>query len=239
MAGDTLRSCTLVEGAKVPKARPGRPGGRRDTNRKERTQALADAGLQLFLARGIEAVAIEDIATAAGLAKGSFYRYFDDKTALVERLLAPIDADVAAVFDASLARLATGTRKEDPGDVYVDFALTFAAVVFQHPQVALLYLQESRAPGTGARAPVAKLTRRISIKALEQTAFAQKHGVVPPFPAVISMLTVIGAVERLLFAILSNESLGENVEPLEATQAFIGLVFDDLRTRGGGVEKAA
>ena len=91
--------------AKRPSERPGQPGGRRDTNRRERTKALSDAALALFLARGIEVVTIEDITTRAGVAKGSFYRYFDDKQALVEALFAPVASKVMAAFDESIAKL--------------------------------------------------------------------------------------------------------------------------------------
>src|SRR5690349_21242717 len=87
------------------RARPGQPGGRRDTNRKERTKAIGDAALALFLERGIEAVTIEDITTRAGVAKGSFYRYFDDKHALTEALFQPLAAEVSAFFDESIAQL--------------------------------------------------------------------------------------------------------------------------------------
>ena len=63
---------------KVPPQRPGKAGGKRARNRQQRTDALIEAGLQLFLERGVENVPIDDIAREAGMAKGNFYRYFDD-----------------------------------------------------------------------------------------------------------------------------------------------------------------
>src|SRR5882724_8659986 len=80
--------------------RPGRPGGKRDTNRKRRTGALTDAGLALFLARGVETVTIDEIVERASMAKGSFYRYFPDKSALVEAIFAPLAEQVAEAFDS-------------------------------------------------------------------------------------------------------------------------------------------
>src|SRR5690606_22304465 len=79
----------LVRG-KIPKDRPGPEGGKRDTNRKERTDSLLKAGVSLFLEHGIEQASIDDIARAAGMAKGNFYRYFDDKGALVAAILRPL-----------------------------------------------------------------------------------------------------------------------------------------------------
>ena len=68
--------------------RPGPPGGVRDTNRLKKSQAIRDAALLLFLERGIEGVSVDDIMKAAKMAKGSFYRYFADQTALVDDLMA-------------------------------------------------------------------------------------------------------------------------------------------------------
>ena len=52
----------------------------------KRTIDLVRAALGLFLSHGLEAVTIDDITRQAGVAKGSFYRYFEDKAALVRVL---------------------------------------------------------------------------------------------------------------------------------------------------------
>jgi AcrR family transcriptional regulator len=44
-----------------------------------RRAALTSAAADLFASRGIEATTIDDIAARAGLSKGSFYHYFDNK----------------------------------------------------------------------------------------------------------------------------------------------------------------
>src|SRR5438105_9860829 len=82
----------------VPSERPGAPGGARDTNRQKKAGAITSAATALFLARGIESVSIDEITRDAGVAKGSFYRYFDDKTALVEHLFAHARAEIEAAF---------------------------------------------------------------------------------------------------------------------------------------------
>jgi AcrR family transcriptional regulator len=75
--------------------------------RKARTrEALLRAGLQLFGARSVDGVSIDEIVGAADVAKGSFYNHFQDKEALaqeigrhvrqvVEELVAEINRDVA------------------------------------------------------------------------------------------------------------------------------------------------
>src|SRR5688500_4176848 len=178
----------IADRTKVPAERPGQPGGRRDTNRKERTKALADAALALFLERGIEAVTIEDITQKAGVAKGSFYRYFDDKTALTESLFAPLAAAVVAMFDESLARIASATTKEEAFQSYEAIGDGLGRILLGHSDVVLLYLQENRAPAQGARAPARKLAQLVTEKAIEHTRHARERGLLRPFPAELSTL---------------------------------------------------
>jgi AcrR family transcriptional regulator len=220
----------LVERAKVPTERPGQPGGRRDTNRKERIKGLTDAAVDLFLQRGIEVVTIEDITVEAGVAKGSFYRYFDDKTALVESIFAPIFDAVQQAFDDSAAAAARATTPTELIESYDILAQGLVTIILHHGDSVLLYLQENRGSMVGARAPVIRLARLLSQKAIEHTMQARRHGLLRPFPAELSTLTVIGAAERLLYAVLSGQLEGE---PLEVPGALISLILDGIRVRPG------
>lgn len=47
-----------------------------------------DAATELFAGRGVTSTSIDDIATAAGIAKGSIYYNFESKAGLVEAILA-------------------------------------------------------------------------------------------------------------------------------------------------------
>src|SRR5688500_3148300 len=72
---------------RLPALRPGPVGGARDANRLARLGQLGESALELFLAEGIPYVTIDQIVERAGVAKGSFYRYFRDKEELVASLL--------------------------------------------------------------------------------------------------------------------------------------------------------
>src|SRR4051812_4080972 len=89
----------------VPPSRPGRPGGARDQNRQRRVEQLSGAALELFLTRGLSEVTVDDIVARARVAKGSFYRYFTDKEALVDALVAPAAAEFRAAVTTCKATL--------------------------------------------------------------------------------------------------------------------------------------
>jgi AcrR family transcriptional regulator len=212
--------------AKVPVERPGRPGGRRDTNRKERTTGLTDAALELFLADGIDAVTIEDITSRAGVAKGTFYRYFDDKGAIVESIMAPVHAAVVDSFDQSLAAIAAARTPAAAAAAYEVLAGGLVELVLHHGDAALLYLQENRGPSRGARAPVIRIAAVLADKAIQHTEAVRAHGLLKPFPSEVSTLAVIGAAERLLYAALSGHI---KTDVLEVPALLISLILDGIR----------
>ncbi len=212
--------------ASAPALRPGQPGGVRDTNRRERVSALSQAAMQLFLARGIDATSIDDITGAAGVAKGSFYRYFADKTALVDHLFEPVRTEIVAAMEACSRALDEQTDRAQMVQAWRSLGEALVGTVFSHVGTVRLYLQESRAPATGARTPVISISDMIGRYAIELTRKAHRYGLLRAdiHPAV-SALAVVGAVERLLTALFSGEEIGN---PLDVPRALTSLVVDGL-----------
>lgn len=65
--------------------------------RTARTRSsLLSAGRRLFAERPFDAVAIDDIVSAAGVAKGTFYNHFTDKDALITAIVAEIRGSIEA-----------------------------------------------------------------------------------------------------------------------------------------------
>ncbi|WP_286795626.1 TetR/AcrR family transcriptional regulator [Microbacterium sp. UBA3394] len=59
------------------------PGGRREQKKRETRGRLADVAARLFAERGYDAVAMTDVARAAGVADQTVYNYFPTKPDLV------------------------------------------------------------------------------------------------------------------------------------------------------------
>lgn len=53
----------------------------------ERLNELLDAGQQLFFQKGYEQTSVNDIIEKVGVAKGTFYHYFDSKDDLLDKIL--------------------------------------------------------------------------------------------------------------------------------------------------------
>lgn len=211
---------------RAPAPRPGPAGGKRDTNRKRRTEALLAAGLELFLARGIESVTIDEIVAKADTAKGSFYRYFADKDALVDAIFAPLRDHVSQAFVECETALRAADSRETLVAAYRILAERLGEGIVGHAGAALLYLQESRGPARGARSAARLLADRIDARALELTHVAHDRGLLRPFDGRVSALAVVGAGEKLLFALLSGRDLGD---PREIPMKLVSLVLEGLR----------
>ncbi len=208
--------------------RAGADGGKRDQNRKRRIESLLDAALPLFLERGIEGVTIDDIVVATGIAKGSYYRYFDDKTALVRELLEPVEERVVSAFSACRRALAEAENPTALAGAYLPLAVELLAIIDTHPSVVRLYLQESRGPAVAARLPVAALASAVLDASVELTRVAHAKKLLRPMDPRISAAAVVGAAERLLALALAGTDLGP---PEAVVGELLSLVLDGLRPR--------
>lgn len=206
--------------------RPGPPGGVRDTNRQKKAAAIRDAALRLFLERGIDAVSVDDIMKRAGMAKGGFYRYFSTQTALVDELISPLRSLMVGALEACSVDLRTASTRDAQFAAYRKVGDTVATLLMEYPGEVRLYLQECRAPANGPRVPIVELSRSVQTYAISLTETAQAHHILKPIPVPVSALTVVGASEQLLLAVLQERDIGN---PLEVPEALTTLILDGLR----------
>jgi AcrR family transcriptional regulator len=163
------------------------------------------------------------------VAKGSFYRYFRDKEELVASLLEPLADKVAATFTSSRAALAGARDAAQVSAAYLDLARQVADVIAAHPRAALLYLQEARGPGAGARAPVRRLADQVADLAESLSAHARDRGLLRDLDARVQGLVVLGAVERLLYDFLSGRRVASRPEQVSAL--VVTIILDGVRRR--------
>jgi AcrR family transcriptional regulator len=78
---------TAVNHLPKPDVAPGSPPSSRAARAAERRQAIMEAALDEFIARGFTATRLDDIARCAGVAKGTIYLHFKDKESMFEELI--------------------------------------------------------------------------------------------------------------------------------------------------------
>lgn len=106
---------------------------------QERIQArLIDAGRDLFSRLGLSKTSIAELARAAGIGKGSFYRFFDSKEALFFALQEQLERDIRARMTAELELL-----ESTPHAMLQRFFGFIFETLERHPELALLTRPEN------------------------------------------------------------------------------------------------
>lgn len=65
----------------------GQEKSKRESNKLDKEKRLLEAAYKLFITKGIENTTVSHIVREAGIAKGTFYLYFQDKKAIEEKLI--------------------------------------------------------------------------------------------------------------------------------------------------------
>jgi AcrR family transcriptional regulator len=94
----------------------------RERTRRAVQGELIEVGQRLFVERGFEATTVDEIATAAGMSKRSFFRYFATKEELVLSKYERTGDDLAAALRSRPADEPLWTSLRFVFDVVVDYA---------------------------------------------------------------------------------------------------------------------
>jgi len=134
-------------------------------------QRIIAAARTLFAERGVD-VSVEDIAAAAGVGIGTFYRRFPDRESLVE-----------AIFESKLERVAQSAREaleiEDPWEAFRTFVIGVARMHARDRGLkdVLLCSERGRERVAAVRAVIQPLARELLERA--QAAGALREDVTP------------------------------------------------------------
>jgi AcrR family transcriptional regulator len=126
-----------------PRTQPqsGNKAGGRKRQTGARRQAILEAALSIFAARGYAAARLDDVAAQAGVAKGTLYLYFRDKQALFEEL---VRGAVTPIMDQ--VRAAALTSDIEPIHIVEMFFGLFQREVLGSDRKLLLRLMIAEGP---------------------------------------------------------------------------------------------
>ncbi|MBA4761829.1 TetR/AcrR family transcriptional regulator [Sphingomonas sp.] len=172
------------------------------SGRSLRTRAaLIAAGRQLFAARPIDAVSVDELVVEAGVAKGSFYNHFADK----DGLLAAVVAEVRSGIEARIAQMNAGVK--DPAVRVVRAICIYGARVASYPAEGLVLMRNDE-----RGVPLSPLN-----EGLVQDLGAGLHTGRMILPSVeAGSLYVVGVAHSVLLAAVRNRDVGRTL--IEAQQ---------------------
>jgi AcrR family transcriptional regulator len=211
---------TKIVSAKLPLPKPNRA-----ERAAERRQAIIDAAMEEFIARGFAATRLDDIARRAGVAKGTIYLHFKDKESMFEELIRT--AIVPLVGRMQGPPPASGTVR----DLIEGFALNFIREVAttrrgdivrlivaegpRFPSIADFYYREVVSKGLAGMRALIEL-------GIARGEIANKN--LAKFPQIMVAPAMIAVIWQSLF---------EKHAPLDAIEMFrthLDLIFGERRT---------
>ena len=198
--------------------------GRREDNKADKLRRLTRAGLELFRDKGYDRASIEQIAGQAGVARGTFYLYFEDRVSLFDALLDRWFTPLGELLDEEHARLMSASTRSESRAIYEDIGGRAALLALEHGEPLLLAFQESRTPGEAGDS-VRRREQAVLDTIVSLTELAVERGLIDaPMPDVASRV-VMGAVEKMLYDVLATDW---EVDPLAVGRETVRLLMASL-----------
>lgn len=203
-----------------------KPLSRAERQREELRREIIDAAFALFGERGYHATAVADIAARVGIGHGTFYRYFENKRQILDRVVDDLVTRIMTVVAIDPSD-AAGTLQEYRS--HMDrLGDGLSEVFFADPRIPRLLLLES----TGVDAALTARMFRLLESTVSLTAEVLAHGVKQGFVhADLDVEHTARAINgmALMSALYgaTDESGPEGMRRLNA--AILRIMFDGIR----------
>ena len=126
--------------------------GKLEVNKKAKEDSLLMTAYKLFTTKGVSKTSVSDIATTAGVGKGTFYLYFKDKYDLKNRLVAKHSS---RLFKTALSQLEASGKKLGYKDKII-FMIDSILDQLQQNQALLTFISKNLSWGIFKNALTAK-----------------------------------------------------------------------------------
>jgi len=166
--------------------------------REERRRQIMDAAKRVFAARGYHATGVADIIEACGVARGTFYLYFESKRAVFEALL-----------DEFLSLLTTKVHRVDETSGIEEIRAQLRANVMgvlgafaDNPELSRLVLNEAVGLDKGFDEKLAEFYDGLMDLIETSLTLGQQMGLVRQLDTRVIAACILGAVKEVVIRIL-------------------------------------
>lgn len=209
----------------MTRARPQSPladgrSARAQRLREERRAQVLAAARRLFAERGYHATSIHDIIVAAGIARGTFYLYFESKRAIFDELL---DGFFATLAEA-VRRIDTGPGAASPLEQMHGNVRRILAVVSRERSMARILLREAVGLDEEFDRKLADFYGRVAALIERGVRSGLRLGLVRACDPVLVAWCVLGSIKEVVDRLV----IGADAEP-DLETIGLGLVEFNLR----------
>jgi AcrR family transcriptional regulator len=183
--------------------------------RETRRAAMLKVARRIFAKKGYHATSIDDLIAAAGIARGTFYLYFQSKRAIFDELL----DEVAQALATKVHRIDVSPGAPPPIEQLNEIVDALLGTLVENRDIARILLREAIGIDDDFDRKLAEFYGRIERMIVRAIGNGQAMGLVRPCDATVVAHCILGAVkEVVLFAIVNQEP--------------VAPVLDDVRRMG-------
>jgi AcrR family transcriptional regulator len=191
----------------------------------EKRDQLVAAAREVFSEKGYHDATVDDITRTAGVAKGTFYLYFDEKREIYFELVRTFLQHVKDI-GASVQR-----EVKTPGDFFArceQAAAELVRVFTEHHGLARLAYRESMSLDAELERLLREFYRELAHVEAENIRLGIELGLFRPVDPLICAYAHIGMVERVALGLLSEK---DPPEPQRVVRELLAIAFEGLRKR--------
>ena len=203
----------------APRAGSRRAPGLRD----ERRAQLVDAAREVFGKKGYHEATVDDVTRAAGVAKGTFYLYFDEKREIYHELVRTFLQHIKDI-GASVAR-----EVHTAADFFArceHAAHELLRVFAEHHALARLAYRESMGLDAELERMVRDFYRDLARVEADNIRLGIELGLFRPVDPLICAYAHIGMVERVALGLLGEK---QPPDPERVVSELLSVAFEGLR----------
>jgi AcrR family transcriptional regulator len=200
-------------------------GGSRPADGVDRRAELVAAARDVFSQKGYHEATVDDITRAAGVAKGTFYLYFDEKRAIYHELVRTFLQHIKDIGASVAAEVRTPREFFDRCERAAGELLR----VFQeHLPLARLAYRESMGLDHELERMLRDFYRDLARVEADNIRLGIELGLFRQVDPLVCAYAHIGMVERVALGLLSEKN---PPEPTHVVRELLGIAFEGLRLR--------
>ncbi len=201
----------------------------KETAPPSRRVDLVSAARTLFAEKGYHETTVEDITRAAGVAKGTFYLYFDEK----RQIFLAIIRDLLDVIKAIGAEIGHGSPTEHPLAFFEraeQTALKLLELFLDNRPLARLAYRESMGMDPALDEMIRTFYREVAEIEARNIRVAQQLGLLRECSPMLTAYAHIGMIERVVLTLLDEPP--DFPPPAEVVREVMRLAYEGLRAPG-------
>ena len=179
--------------------------GKREEKKQRTRKHIRQTAKILFIKQGFQSTTIDDIVQSVGIARGTFYLYYEDKISLFTELLQEMYQPIVDILQRTLSDLESTNATSISHQIrYLQTAIELAQFIEVNKSTLPLHFQEIWSAGEHGlamrqwRSDIEHLAQGLIDSSIQQE-------IIRPVPSKMTAMAIVAAAERVIWGWQNGE----------------------------------